>query len=102
MQPQRATVGRQLFDIEDDEAGRLEDTPRRQQREVREVLMIDSAELVFGKQALEMGEFEGCAPPRHKKDPHASHKIVQFRHLREDVVRYKEIVSSRLRDQLLR
>src|SRR5262249_38969097 len=71
----------------------------RDEREVREVLVIDGVELVLGDQTLKVRELErddalGCQQPLH-----AGNEIIEVRHLSENVVAYDQVCVLALGDE---
>ena len=84
--PQRAAVGRQLLDVEQREAVRGEDPLGGDEREVREVLVIDGVELVLVHQPHQVRELDGDHAARLEQGLDARHEVVELGHLGEHVV----------------
>src|SRR6516164_2837641 len=89
-----------LIDIKQDESVRCEYFLDRDQRELREVLVIDRVVLVLVHQSYEMREFERRYSSRLEHDSNAAHEVVNIRHLCQHVVPNYEIDHLTFRDHL--
>ena len=77
---------RQLLDVEEPQAVRGEDLSRGEQREVREVLVVDRVELRLLDQAQQVRELHRDAPPGVEQELEAGDEVVEVRHVGEHVV----------------
>src|SRR6516225_8043970 len=96
----RAAMGRYLIDIKQDESVRCENFLNRNEREVREVLVINRIVLVLAHQLHDMREFERRYSSRLEHDSNAAHEVVNIRHLCQDVVPDYQIRHLTVRDHL--
>ena len=90
----------QLLDID-----QLQPVPRchrvdRDQREIREMLVIDRVELVFLDQFFEVGEFQGHDAFRLQKAGDSGDEIIEIGNLGQDVVARNEIGAAPFGDEL--
>src|SRR6266487_2561958 len=81
--------------------GLVEDSPGREQREVREMLVVDGVELVAGEQARQVRELDAGHPAGGQQHPHPRHEVVEIGHLGEDVVGDQQVRRPSLRPELL-
>src|SRR5579871_4605248 len=97
---QRPAMGPQLLDIEESEAVRRGDALGGEEREIREMLVIDRVELVLGDEPHEMRDLDGGDAARLHQNADAGDEGVEVRHLREDVVADDEIGAAALGREL--
>ena len=83
---QRAAVGGELLDVDQLEPVAAGQALDRDQREVREVLVVDGVELVLGDQPREMRELERDHALGREQARHAGDEVVEVGHLGEHVV----------------
>ncbi len=74
--------------------------PDRQQREIREMLVIDRIELVLLDQVGQMRKFQRDHAFRLQKQLQAAHKVIEVRDLRQNIVTDQEIGLASRADQL--
>ena len=84
--PKGAAVRGQFLDIEECQAVGRKDLFCRDEREIGEVLVVDRVELVLRHQAHQVGKLNGDDTLRFEEYLHAFHKIVDVRHLRQNIV----------------
>ncbi len=89
--PQRSAMRRELLDVEHLEAVPPRQAIDRDEREVREMLMIDGVELVLVDQPLEMRKLERDHAVRRQQMRHAGGEVVEVRHLRQHIVADDEV-----------
>src|SRR5258706_3373155 len=68
---QRSAMGSKSFDVEYPEIVLACEAINRDQRKIREMLVVNGVELVFVYQPLEMGEFQRNHSPRRQKVRHS-------------------------------
>ncbi len=86
MDAQRTAMRRQAIDVEHAQAMAGQHTVRHQQREIREVLVVDRVELALRDQAKQVGEFHRDGAARLQQDRQACDEIVEVRHVRQHIV----------------
>ena len=84
--PERTTVRAQLLDIDNAQAARFQCAPRRQQRQVGEVLVIDRVVLPPLDQPKQVRELKRHRPRVLHQRPQPGRESANVRHVREDVV----------------
>src|SRR5437870_7381485 len=88
---QGATMGGQLIDVERLEAVSRQNTPKRTQRKIRVVLMIDGVELVALDQPQQVWYLETKRAARRKEVAQPLDKVVEVWYLCEHVVAYDQV-----------
>ena len=83
---QRSTVRRQSFNVDKRESVVRSQPAHGAEREIREVLVVDGIELVFGHQPLKMRHLDGDDALRRQKMRHTGDEVVECRHLRQHIV----------------
>src|SRR5919198_2003709 len=98
--PQRAAVRRDLVDIEDRQMVRREDPLGRNEREVREVLVVDGVELVLAHELKKVRELDRDDAAWLEDDAQPLDKIIEIWNLSENVRAADEVGLSPCRAQL--
>ena len=89
-------MGRDLLDVEEAHTVVREDGRHREEREVREVLVVDGVELVVPHQLEEVRELHGDDAVGGEQRGHAADEVVEVGHVREHVVAQQQVGSRAL------
>ena len=89
----------QLIDVEDLEAVRGQHLAAGEEREVREVLVVDRVELIALHEPQQVRDLDGHDPAGRQQGLHAAHEVVQVRHVGHHVVRHQQVGAPSLRRQ---
>src|SRR5260370_4173292 len=88
---QRATVRREFLHVEERQAMCSENLLDGEKRKIGEVFMVDGVKLILLHQSLEMRKFHGDDAVRLQKNLHTANKVINVRHLSENVIAQKQI-----------
>ncbi len=96
---QRPAMGWQFLHVDDLEVMAVRHIPDRQQREIREMLVIDCVELVLLDQIGEMRKLQRNHAFRLQQQMQTTHKVIEIRNLRQNVVADQEVGLASCADQ---
>src|ERR1700722_773498 len=99
---ERTAVRLQLLYIEHSQPVRLHDLNRADQGEIGEVLVVDRVELIVFNQTKQVRKLERQNAFRLQQDLQPFHKVVEVRHLRQDVVAENEVGATVSRREFFR
>src|SRR5713101_642408 len=100
--PQRAAVGRQLFDLENRQATARKKLFSSEKREIIEMLVVDCIELCLIHQPHQMGKLDCDYSMRLEKNLHTCDKVLHVWHLREHIVTKQQVGAPALSPHLAR
>src|SRR5579885_298253 len=93
---------RQLLHVEKREPVSRQNPLGGEQREIREVLVVDGVELVVLDEPQQVRELQRQNTGRFQKNPETFHEIVQVRYLRENVIPQNQLGAKLLCGQFRR
>ena len=99
---QRAAMCRQRLNVDRHEAISGSETGQSDEREIREVLVVDRIELVFRDEPLEVRNLDRYNALRSQEVGHARDEVVELRHLRQNIVGDDQIGVAMFSDDFSR
>ena len=93
-------MGGELLDVDHRQTVPGQRLLRRQQREVREVLVVDGVELDLVHEVEQVGELDAQPPLRFEDQGEAGHEVVEIGDVGEDVVGHDEVGGAAPPDQV--
>ena len=88
---QRPAMGRQLFDVEHPQARVAHDPANGQQRQVREMFVVDRVELAELDQPHQVRKFQRDHALGFQRNRHSSGKVIYIRYMRINVIAKDEV-----------